>query len=55
MKKQEYLLKKYVWARTAAEALAQDSTTDVSEVHLVADKPEKLEPAVGFKFLYPDE
>lgn len=49
MKKQEYLLKKFVRASTAAEALALDGKTEVSEVHLVADKPETLADAVGFK------
>lgn len=41
MKEQEYLLKKFVKARSAALALAMDRDTEVTEVYLVADKPDK--------------
>lgn len=48
MSKQDYILKKHVRADTAKAALDLDSTTPVHEVFLIADKPDKLESAVGF-------
>lgn len=53
--KQDYVLKKYVKAATAAEALGQDNTTEVSEVFLVEEKPKDLPAAVGFHTIHPDE
>lgn len=49
MSKQDYILKKHVRAESAAEALKLDEGTPVHEVHLVADKPEKLPSLVGFQ------
>lgn len=55
MGKQDYVLKKHVRAETAAEALSLDVTTPVHEVFLVADKPDKLESAVGFQQVWSEE
>lgn len=57
MKEQDYLLKKFVKARSAALALAMDRDTEVTEVYLVADKPKEdyNTHAVGFQTVYPDE
>lgn len=55
MAKQEYILKKYVRADTAAEALKLDADTPVHEVHLLADKFEKLTDCVGFQHIEPEE
>lgn len=55
MSKQDYVIKKHVRAETAAEALAMDKKTPVHEVFLQADKPERLESAVGFQRVELDE
>lgn len=56
MKDQDYILKKYVRAKTAEDALALDLETKVSEVFLAQDKPEvSLLPAVGFAIVRPEE
>lgn len=55
MSKQDYVIKKHVRAETAAEALAMDSKTPVHEVFLQADKPERLESAVGFHHVDAEE
>jgi hypothetical protein len=39
VKEQDYLLKKFVRATSAAAAIAMDKSTDVHEVYLVQDKP----------------
>lgn len=56
MKDQEYLLKKFVRAKSATEALAKDKETPVHEVFLVSDKPDHgdLLPAVGFHVVKPE-
>lgn len=50
MSKQDYILKKFVKANNAAEALAMDKDTAVTEVFLVENKPEssRTTSAVGF-------
>jgi hypothetical protein len=54
-KPQDYILKKYVRARSAAEALKLDTDTEVSEVFLTTDKPvEGNTHAVGFTYYPPD-
>lgn len=55
-KEQDYLLKKFVRAKTAEDALKLDAETPVSEVYLVQDKPEHgdLLPAVGFHVVRPE-
>jgi hypothetical protein len=57
MKEQEYLLKKFVRASSALEALKMDKNTAVHEVYLVADKPEKeaTTDAVGFRTVAVEE
>ena len=53
--KQEYILKKFVKATNAKEALKLDKETEVSEVLLVSDKPvEQQADAVGFKTVTPE-
>lgn len=47
--KQDYVLKKYVRAESASEALRLDDKSPVSEVFLAADKPDRLAEALGFK------
>jgi hypothetical protein len=49
--KQDYVLKKFVKANNAAEALALDSDTAVTEVFLVENKPDtKINTvATGFR------
>lgn len=48
--KQDYILKKHVRAETATEALMMDATTQVHEVFLASDKPEKgTTRAIGFQ------
>lgn len=55
MAKQDYILKKFVRAESASEALALDSRTPVSEAYLITDKPEKANTsAIGFQTVYPD-
>jgi len=52
MKPQYYIIKKYVKASTAAEALALEPTADVLDVYTAADKPREVKTdseAVGFK------
>lgn len=50
MKEQEYVLRKFVRATSAASALALDSKTDVHEIVLIQDKPvDHAADAVGFK------
>lgn len=55
--KQDYVLKKFVRASNAAEAIALDTETAVSEVFLTTDKPESdsRADAVGFHTVHPDE
>ncbi len=55
--KQDYILKKFVRASSASEALALDSETLVDEVFLATDKPDKdtSTHAMGFHMVYPDE
>jgi hypothetical protein len=54
MKPQDYILKKFVRASTAAEALAMDQSTAVGEVFLATDKPQDRDiSAVGFN-AYPE-
>lgn len=56
MAKQDYVLKKYVSADSAAEALQKDSSTAVSEVFLVEEKPRNIATsAVGFLTSFPSE
>jgi hypothetical protein len=55
MKTQDYVLKKFVRATSAAEALAKDTDTPVTEVFLTQDKPvEGSVHAVGFR-IHPDD
>jgi len=57
MAKQDYILKKYVRAESAAEALALDSGKQVDEVFLVENKPAPDAAnthAVGFTFYLDD-
>jgi len=50
MAKQEYVLKKFVKAESAKDALEMDSSTPVTEVFLVDNKPSEISThAVGFK------
>ena len=51
-KTQEYVLKKFVKAGSAYEALKMDRRTPVSEVFLVDDKPKSGEPATAMGFTY---
>ena len=54
--KQDYVLKKFVRAASAADALKLDATTPVSEVFLTADKPtDGTVNAIGFQHLTPEE
>lgn len=47
--KQDYIIKKFVRAKSAKEAIALDKTTPVSEVFLATDKPvERSADAIGF-------
>ncbi len=55
MNAQDYVLKKHVRAKSAAEALSLDADTPVHEVYLVADKPDKLPEAVGYKTIATEE
>lgn len=56
MKEQDYILRKFVRANSAAGALALDKTTDVHEVVLIQDKPTGTEAdAVGFKTVAVEE
>lgn len=51
MKEQDYVLRKYVRAKSAADALSLDASTPVHEVNITADKPESdssTTDAVGF-------
>jgi len=49
VKTQDYVLKKFVRATSAAEALAKDTDTPVTEVFLTNDKPsDGGAHAVGF-------
>jgi hypothetical protein len=53
-KENEYIIKKFVRARSAAEALALDAQTPVREVYLVADSPDdKVTFASGIGFMLP--
>ena len=55
MKAQEYILKKFVRATSAAEALNKDADTPVTEVFLTTDKlQEGGGRAVGFTYT-PDD
>lgn len=55
MKPQDYILKKYVRAKSAEDALRLDAQTAVSEVFLSNDKPaEGSVHAVGFTHHPPD-
>lgn len=50
--KQDYVLKKYVRADSAGEAILLDDTSKVDEVFLVENKPDRSTPdCVGFKFV----
>lgn len=55
MAKQDYVIKKFVRASSAGEALEMDRDTAVAEVFLVQDKPDKLESAVGFQIVTVEE
>jgi hypothetical protein len=56
MKEQDYILKKYVRASSASEAIRKDADTPVCEAFLVTDKPsESSVHAVGFTHYPPDE
>lgn len=46
--KQDYVLKKYVRAESAGEAILLDDTSKVDEVILVENKPDRLPDAIGF-------
>lgn len=47
--KQDYVLKKYVRAESAGEAILLDDTSKVDEVFLVEAKPDRtLVSAIGF-------
>lgn len=56
-KEQDYILKKYVRATCISHALDLDKATDVTEVFIVADKPDRdYNPsAIGFQMIYPEE
>jgi hypothetical protein len=55
MREQDYILKKFVRATSAAEALKKDKKTPVTEVFLTSDKPVEVSAhAVGFK-VYSEE
>lgn len=54
---QDYVLKKYVFASSAAEAIALDATTPVAEV-FIADEKVQFQgrtEAVGFQSVRPEE
>lgn len=55
--KQEYVLKKFVKANDAAEALRMDRKTPVSEVFLVDNRPsdKSSTSATGFQVVTPDD
>lgn len=55
MAKQDYVLKKYVRADSAGEAILMDDDTKVAEVFLVGEKPDKLDSAVGFHTVQPED
>ena len=56
MKSQDYILKKFVRANSAADALRLDETTPVSEVFLSTDKPvDSHVSAIGFLAALPDD
>lgn len=47
--KQEYVIKKFVRAKSAEEALLLDKSTPVSEVFLATEKPvDRTADAIGF-------
>lgn len=57
----DYVVRKYVRARDAAEAMRLSETAPIIEVNEMKDKPEPVnsEPvsthAVGFQYIVPDE
>lgn len=56
MKQQDYILRKIVRAKSAAEALKQDRRTPVHEVfQRDYDENKHLESAIGFATVHPDE
>ena len=61
-KYRDYVIRKYVRARDAAEAIALSENLPVIEVSEMKEKPkaqndirEDFEPALGFKIIYPDD
>lgn len=54
--KQDYILKKYVRAESAGEAILLDDDAKVDEVFLVAEKPNRaVTDAIGFHRIDIDE
>lgn len=54
--KQDYILKKYVRAESAGEAILLDDTSKVDEVFLVETKPDRtLVSAIGFHTVEPED
>lgn len=56
MKSQDYILRKIVKATSAADALRQDRDTPVHEIYQREyDEQKRLESAIGFATVHPDE
>lgn len=56
MKQQDYILRKVVRATSAADAIRKDRDTPVHEVYQRDyDENKRLESAIGFKTVYPEE
>lgn len=53
--KQDYILKKHVRAESIEEALRMAESKPFSEVYLAADKPDRLQEAIGFRIVYPED
>ena len=57
----DYVVRKYVHARSAEEAIRLSEALPVVEVNEMKDKPEasnagvELCPAIGFQMVYPEE